>query len=463
LITRRLHPAPLYAVALLLAAQSIAPIAPLWAQDNAPVLEQNAAQLQDGTQAPLATPVQATPAAAPQDDSYAQSLRTLAANPKSVEALVQVGQTSLKVGDANAALTYFAKANETAPNDGRVKAGLGSALLLLERPKEAIQLFNQAVALGIAEDKIAADRGLAWDLVGDTNRAQQDYKLAYQNNPSDELLRRYALSVGIQGRTEDADKLMDAQLRRNDPAAWRYRAFIFAMNGKLDDANKIVQAVMPQSADSMKPYLARLPNFTAAQRANAVTFGTMPEDPKPNAPLPASLFSTAAAGGTSSLPIVPLVTRVAPAPSTQIIEPQRPAAFAPAALTRPKPAIDKKKLAAQAKARAQAAAEAEAERAKTLEAKRNPARIWVQVAIGQKRANDVHTWNQYKAAHPSLFAGHGGYVSKLNRTNRVLMGPFRTQEAAKEMIAKLKSSGLSSYMHISNDGEKVDKIGSDEK
>lgn len=235
-------------------------------------------------------PTPLMPAPQPTDE-LADHLRTLARNPHELDALIGAGQSALSVGDATAALSFFGRANDEAPSDGRVKAGLGSSLLLLERPDDALRLFGEAVALGIPQSKIAVDRGLAYDLRGDQASAQRDYRLALRDSQSDELVRRYALSLGISGQKSEALALLDPLLRKQDQAAWRDRTFILAMSGDVRGANSITRSIMPQQADAMEPFLRRLSSFTAAQRARAVTYGAMPEDARTNVAIPTSVIA----------------------------------------------------------------------------------------------------------------------------------------------------------------------------
>ena len=67
-------------------------------------------------------------------------LRTLAANPRNLFALLGAGQAALDVGDPNAALGFFARADEIDPRSGKAKAGLASALVMLEKPDDALRL-----------------------------------------------------------------------------------------------------------------------------------------------------------------------------------------------------------------------------------------------------------------------------------------------------------------------------------
>src|SRR3546814_14639754 len=75
-----------------------------------------------------------------------------------------------------------------------------------------------------------------------TTLFRSDYRLALDQGKSDETARRYALSLGISGQKDAAIAILDPLLREQDRAAWRDRAFILAMNGDVDEAEKIAKA-----------------------------------------------------------------------------------------------------------------------------------------------------------------------------------------------------------------------------
>ena len=212
-------------------------------------------------------------------DTLSMHLRTLAANPRNLFALLGAGQAAIDVGDPNAALGFFARADEIDPRSGKAKAGLAAALVMLEKPDDAIRLFGEAMSLGVAEADIAKDRGLAYDLRGDNRRAQRDYAVALRRGSDDEVTRRYALSLGISGDRAQALTMLDPLLRKQDQGAWRARAFIMAMNNDVSGANAVARQVMPANlASTMSPFLTRLAKLNPAERAHAVNFGTMPSD-----------------------------------------------------------------------------------------------------------------------------------------------------------------------------------------
>jgi Flp pilus assembly protein TadD len=584
-------------------------------------------------------------------------IRILASSPRDLEALLGAGQAALDVGDANAALGFYARAEEVSPSNGRVKAGLGSSLVMIERPDDALRLFAQAVAMGVPEAAVARDRGLAYDLRGDSRRAQHDYALAMTRGRDDELVRRYALSMGISGDRAGAMALLDPLLRKQDQGAWRARAFIMAMNGDVAGANGVARQLMvPAMANAMSPLLSRLASLNPAERAHAINFGTVPADGtqlavqtgdpfigavppatsaiggrglvsseglsrppvvsgdagliptgEPLGPRPvdvkpvrvaqadsaaprrrpgelvtASTPQTAAPAATvkpspgfTSMPdaIVPTrrigarigpvdpallppeargevtqvvrvdsatlpppdaarpllgpptgpqvaqapATNTAPssAPPVQIAKAELPpsaaattpafevppATTAPATGPAPQPgttpiptsattpasrlagllegierepetavalpnaaelraarAAAKKKMAQLA---AQTAAEEAAKREaaeKLAAAKRNPARVWVQVATGRNDSGLGITLKRIRSDNESALKGLSGWSAPYKATNRILVGPMKSAAAARELVAKLAKNGVSAMTFSSDAGEEVEKI-----
>jgi tetratricopeptide (TPR) repeat protein len=206
-----------------------------------------------------------------------RNLVTLANNPRSLDALLGAGRAANAMGDAEAALGFFARADEIDPANARVKAGIGAALLRMERPDQALPMFARAIALGAPEAEIAADRGLAFDLTGDSARAQRDYQLALRYRADAEIERRLALSLAIGGHRAEALQVLDAQLRRRDRSGWRAQAFVLALTGDARGAEDTAGRMMASAnAQAMAPFFQRLHMLTPAQKAAAVHFGRFP-------------------------------------------------------------------------------------------------------------------------------------------------------------------------------------------
>lgn len=631
------------------------------------------------------------PPAASRDpaDRLAANLVILSQNPRDVRALTDAGISAVAVGDGDAALSFLARAEELSPRDGRIKAALGSALLLKEKPTDALRLFGEAMSLGVPEREIARDRGLAYDLRGDPRRAQRDYALALRDGADDDLTLRYALSLGISGDREKAMDMLDPLLRKQNLGAWRARAFILAMNGDQRAAEEVAAQVMPGSSGaSMAPFLRRLATLNSAERALAVNFGIMPSDgqryamvepgdpyrpggasdalipagdplgprpedaedqPRPGLPAskeprrrpgrekvtlvaardpappvsdgnrptlkaderpapaqtkpvetaaissqsspltqrvgkkvadvdparlppevravltkpssktpsvgtgtPAPVQATIVKGATSlpppsgespySLPDAPSreasITQSAPPPAPSVVEPapfyeipvdtkpapspapqpvqqtalvtSQPAVSQPPPAASPTPpppnpvtlppakiapapvsagiglsgllagleveaestagplptaaqmkaarAAAQRKAAADAKAEADARAAAEAKEAERLAAKKNPARIWVQVATGSNEAGLPGTWKKLKEKAPAAFKGLSASSVPFKATNRLLVGPFKSQAEARALVNAMGKAGISGNTFNSEAGQEIAKV-----
>ena len=229
----------------------------------------------------LAGQFQMMPAPTPEADALAADMRILGNNPFDLPALIRAGERTLKLGDMEAAAAFFQRAERISPNNGQIKAGKARTLVQLGRPGEALQLFNEAEALGYDLGSIAADRGLAFDLIGEQERAQRIYRQALKRQPDDETQRRYALSLGISGKRDMALDVIDGLLRRSDRAAWRVRAVVLAMNGDVAGAGRIADNMLPREmAVGLQPFFQILPGLGSADRAFAVHFGEVRATPE---------------------------------------------------------------------------------------------------------------------------------------------------------------------------------------
>lgn len=568
------------------------------------------------------------PALAPGEDPaalLAENLKALARDPYNVDALIAAGSGALAVGDANAAFGFFARAEELSPTNWRAKAGLASSLTMMERSRDALRVFDEALSLGASELAIAADRGLAYDLEGEGKKAQRDYQAALKSAPSDEVIRRYALSQGIAGEKEAALARLDPLVRRNDQGAWRARAFILAMNGDLPGAERIVRMVAPsESAGAMLGFMQRLASLNAAAKAHAVHFGSLPasgesaalaeEDagfnpldatlaarldspdagratgaaatpgdardarrttrqerdaarlaernrrttetalasPAPEAqPVPTTarvvamnpdsqasvstaprigppavevaVLAPSSAGGSPapSSPMsaqaadLPALFEVPPAPPKQEVaaSASTPVRMAPAVASPASPAPSETKgqpevardsvtapvaprfvladvvrtlelepesqpialpdearlkalrLAAQKKAAAEAKARAEKAEAdrraaeEAAKARRNPARVWVQIATGGNMAGLQGTWRSIRSKAPEVLGDMKAWYVPFRQTNRIVVGPVKSTSEARKIVNDLAKQGVTATLFSSEAGQEVERIG----
>ncbi|MCF8472848.1 MAG: hypothetical protein K9G27_08665, partial [Sphingomonadaceae bacterium] len=221
-----------------------------------------------------AVPIYSEPAGAAE---LRAAMRRISFNPSDADAMADAGDASLALGDANAALNFFTRANTLRPGNSRIVSGLATATVRTENPFEALRLFDQAVRLGANERSIALDRALAYDLLGNFGRAQQDYKLARTASTSDDLIIRQAISLSLAGQKEAADAMLVPLLQRNSATAWRARAFMLAARGDLRESTRVAQGFMDASSVvRMERYFRLMPSLTDAQKAAAIHLGHFP-------------------------------------------------------------------------------------------------------------------------------------------------------------------------------------------
>ncbi|MFC3213815.1 tetratricopeptide repeat protein [Novosphingobium panipatense] len=166
-------------------------------------------------------------------------------------------------------------------SNARVKAGLGSAFVLKGDPLSALPHFDAAERAGGTPALMAADRGLAYDLLGDNASAQKYYTQALSAVPSaqaDEVRSRLAVSQAIAGNADAAYKTLLPLLNKQDKPGWRTRAFTLAIAGETSEAVDVAGKILPSPlAANIAPYLRYMPRLTPAQQAAAANLGRFPK------------------------------------------------------------------------------------------------------------------------------------------------------------------------------------------
>ncbi len=206
-----------------------------------------------------------------------EALARLGRNPRDGQALIDAGQATLAIGDIDAAVGFFRRADQVAPGNSQVKAGLARALVHSGNPYDAIPQFDEAERAGAMDIAATLDRGLAYDLVADNVTAQRYYRQALAAGPNDEATRRLAISLAIVGDKLGSTLTLSALLIRQDTASWRARAFALAILGQSDEAVSVINTTLPVTlAANIAPYLRYMPHLTPAQQAAAANIGQFP-------------------------------------------------------------------------------------------------------------------------------------------------------------------------------------------
>lgn len=207
------------------------------------------------------------------------ALRRLAGDPRDLDALRMAGFAALDLNDTEAAQGFFARAQVLSRSDPRTLLGQAVIAVREEDPYQALAQFDRAEAGGASLGKYWGDRGLAYDLVGDVDRAKQCYRAALAEGDDPVVARRLAISQAISGDIAGAEATLLPLLQGGDRPAFRTRAFALAIVGRYDEAMAIVQVLQPPAAAlQLAPFLRQLPNLLPAQQAAAANFGHFPRN-----------------------------------------------------------------------------------------------------------------------------------------------------------------------------------------
>ena len=395
------------------------------------------------------------PLPSPEVQRLNRALMELARRPDSVSALIEAGQASVAIGDLGAAIGFYGRAQTIEPTNPSVKLGLARVFPQSGRPVDALPLLASAQTTGADPKEFLSDRGLAFDLVGDSQSAQPAYARAIALDPDNaEAKRRLALSYAISGNRDGFESTLRPLLDARDFASFRTRAFGLAILGDQSQATAIVDAVMPRDlALRITPYFAYMPRLTKAQQAAAANLGIFPraadigrEDPR----------IAAYAGGASS---------TAPAARTadRRLEPSGEP-LGRAAPSRPTPSVaDAFAELGEAPAPAAASTRGAVDIA-AIEVPRespepkppvHPSRIWVQVATGQDVSALRFDWRRLSRRVPELLGDFEPHVTPWGQSNRLLAGPVRDRDAARDLINALKEKGIDTFAYNSPEGTEI--------
>ena len=402
-----------------------------------------------------------TPAAA-----LARQVRVLATSPKDFLALIGAGKAALALGDSQAAVGFFGRANEVFPTSPLPQAGMAAAMVSDGDAQGAMPYFDRAAQLGATAAMIGTDRGLAYDLLGRHSQAQADYRAALSGTDGDEARRRLALSLAITGDKAGALAMLGPLMGRGDAGAARCRALVLALAGDVDGARRTLDAAMPGSAARMAPFLAKLPSLRSDQKAAAVNLGLFPDSGQPSyAPTYAYVPQPGAGPGPAS-PTAPARSGYAALSPFQSPAPDRarPSANVAGAMpisdgslasidqlfgTRRSPDRPMQVASITPNMRAQAH--------QAVQIAARP-RVWVQLASGANPAALPDQFRRIKSKHQELLEGMGGYVAETPDRSRLLIGPFKNVADANIVVDDLESVRVDAFSWTSPPGQTIRKL-----
>lgn len=325
------------------------------------------------------------------------------------------------------------------PQDGLAHLAVGAALVQQNRPTEAQKAFALAEAAGGPPAAIAVQRGIAFDLLGQSRSAQIAYADALQRAPGDRSILEYlALSFAIGGDDAAAMQLLqpEAEKASGQPSFERTLVLIHALAGRQDLARRIATSNLPPQASAavgdLLQRIAALP--TAGDKAAAVHLGVLPDAGRPvPAPPQVAVVAPPAPAAAPPAPAEAAAPRVdTPLPRVAEARPieARPPAVKPVAIRPPPkpepmpaglPRLSPKALKAE--------------------------QIWVQIGSSRERILLVEEHAKLKKKARGLLNGYNAYVQNAGGTQRLLVGPFRTMPDAQKAVKRLKSGKLDALVN----------------
>jgi Flp pilus assembly protein TadD/cell division septation protein DedD len=385
----------------------------------------------------LASPICAvTQYSAEQPETPAASLerciRTLASSPTDFTSLICAGKSAVSIGDPSAAAGFFARADDVNPRSPLPQAGMGAVAVANGDARGAMPYFTRALQLGANIPLIGADRGLAYDLMGQQQQAQSDYRAALSGPDRDEARRRLALSLAISGDRNGALQTLAPLASRGDPATGRIRAFVLALTGDPSGAVAATDAAMPGSYASAGPFLRRLASLQPGQKAAAVNLGIFPDANG------GSLASVAAPQNHVSRTYTSAPTRTTAVTGDRL-------ASIDELLREPSPAPSSQVAPVPAPTAPQVAYNLPTGRPVATAAAPSRQRIWLQLASGSNPADFASQFRRMKSRGPDVFEGIRGYVARSSDRSRLLIGPFQSTDDARTFADDLVQIDINAF------------------
>ena len=372
-------------------------------------------------------------------DALARNVKVLGSKPKDFDALIGAGRAALELGDTMASAGFFGRAEEVWPASPLPQAGMGAAMAMSGEATGALQYFARAVQRGATQSMIGADRGLAYDLLGQHAQAQADYRAALPGKDVDEARRRLALSLAITGKKADALAMLSPLMARGDAGAARTRAFVLALSGDVAGARSAIEAAMPGSSTKMGYFFQKLSTLRSDQKAAAVNLGMFPD------------FGVKVASATTDSTV-----GLAVEDRMKSIEDWlsgRSNAATPAPVQ-----AQPQQLASSLPSRASAVPQKRIDSPLKIYSSR---KLWLQLASGVNATSLPEQFNRMKRRNGDIFEGISGYVFDDGNRARLLIGPFRNSEEAGIFAEGLESVHIDAFTWTSQPGQAIRKLTSE--
>lgn len=144
-------------------------------------------------------------------DCYAKAL---AHQPRFPEAHRNIGLVHLGTGNLELAISYLRSARERFPDYLGIYWALGQALMNQRRADEAVDIYNQGLAINPADSALLCAKGIALRVTGELEQTIRHYRHAIDLQPHlPELHHNLALVFQQQGDTKEAIACLENELK----------------------------------------------------------------------------------------------------------------------------------------------------------------------------------------------------------------------------------------------------------
>jgi Flp pilus assembly protein TadD/septal ring-binding cell division protein DamX len=276
--------------------------------------------------------------------------RAAEVSPEDPRPLLALGATLAQLHAYTEAAATYRAGLKIQPNklEGDLRRGLAIVLLSLNQPEAAIAELGTGIANAPEDARLYSTLGVAHDLTGRHDLAQQDYRNGIRLAPKNQGLRNnYGLSLALSGDYPAAAATL-SELTDDANASPRHRlnlALVYGLAGDDRKAAAIARTALDEAAvKSNLAYYAMLRGMDDRGRANAIMGGQLHGGPVVAEPTPRAVAdeqtNTAAAEPAPRMPVASKA--LAPSPKTtqpaQVAETPAPAA-APEAMSAAEPAV----------------------------------------------------------------------------------------------------------------------------
>lgn len=205
-------------------------------------------------------------------------------SPQHVTSRVALGQIYQRLGATDGAIVYYQQALALEPENAEAQLGLGQMMVQNNRSLEAIEYLEAAAEKSPNNFRIYNSIGLAYDLEGLHEQAQNAYGRGLSISPDHiSLLNNLALSLAFEDEFAPAIQLLSKaiNLDYSQTTAQQNLIMVYALSGEEEAARTMARTLQtPEEIDANMKRYAWLRDLSSQRRAQAIflNISAFPED-----------------------------------------------------------------------------------------------------------------------------------------------------------------------------------------